>query len=167
MRNIEISSDVYDKLGELAKGFDDTPNTVIERLIAYFNNAKNSQLVVKSPKKYNRDSTKYKFNNHPRLAKNRLVLEVIKQYVGNNQNLSFQDLEAKFPKSLQHGHGSYGVFDRYEVAKIREDRFFTKEEELIQLSDTRIAVCTEWGVVNIGKFIKQARKLGFTITEAK
>ena len=33
MKNIEISSDVYDNLDQLAKGFDDTPNTVIERLI--------------------------------------------------------------------------------------------------------------------------------------
>ncbi len=157
MKNIEISSDVYDKLDQLAKGFDDTPNTVIERLIK-----QNSQLVAKPPQKYGKDYTKYNFNNHVKLAKNRLILKVVKQYVSDNKGLSFQDLETKFPKSLQ---GSYGVFDKCD--RVGKSRFFKKPEELIQLSDTCIAVCTEWGTHNINKFIEQAKKLGFKITKAE
>ena len=119
-------------------------------------------LVAKLPKKYNKDYTKYNFNNHSRLTKNRLVLKVVKQYVSDNKGLSFQDLETKFPKSLQ---GSLGVFDKCDgVGRVR---FFKKPKELIQLSDTCIAVCTQWSIDNIKQFIKQAEKLGFKITKAE
>lgn len=172
MKNIEISADVYDKLGRLLESFDDTPNTVIERLIEHFNNTKKSQSVAKSSKKNSKDYTKYNFNNHFKLAKNRLVLEVVRQFIRDNEGISFQRLEIKFPKILQ---GSFGVFDKFEKgckSFIEKDkklqRFFTKQEELIQLSDARIAICSQWGkgiIDNIDGFIKQAEKLGFTITK--
>jgi thioredoxin reductase len=94
--------------------------------------------------------------------KNRLVLSIIKEYV-NRQNPSFEELSKVFDKSLQ---GSLGVVTLYDDAiKISDaaKRFFLKEEDGITLKDKKVVVCTQWGIFNIVKFIKQAQTLGFNI----
>ncbi|MBR2468412.1 MAG: hypothetical protein IKB42_05175 [Clostridia bacterium] len=114
-------------------------------------------------KQNNRDKTKYMFENKV-YAKNRLVLAVIKKYVLEN-NPSLDDLTAVFDKSLQ---GSLGVVERLDKIQTISDagkRFFIKDEDIIVLSDgTKIAVCTQWGIFNIKKFITLAEKLNYNIT---
>jgi hypothetical protein len=109
-----------------------------------------------------RDYTRYKFNGMT-LGKNRLVLEVVKDYVATHKNISYSELETVFPKRLQ---GSKGVFATVEIAQIQSEkgrRNFLKPEELIELSDCSIAVSTQWGITNTPSFIDEARKLGCTI----
>lgn len=43
MKTIEISENVYKSLADLAIGFEDTPNSVIERLLTAFSNKVRSQ----------------------------------------------------------------------------------------------------------------------------
>lgn len=115
-----------------------------------------------------RDNSKYQFNGI-KLGKGRLVLEVIKHYVSSKQCTKFADLEKVFPKSCQ---GSWGVFTTDEKAnEIYEQsghhRHFNRPEELVKLSeDCTIAICRQWGIGNIDKFIQQATKLGYKITPA-
>lgn len=109
----------------------------------------------------NRDKTKYMFNGKV-YPKNRLVLAIIKEYV-EKHNPSYQELSSVFDKSLQ---GSLGVVDLYSNAiKISDagKRFFLKDEDIINLQDAQAVVCTQWGIFNIVKFIKQATALGFNI----
>ena len=109
----------------------------------------------------NRDKTKYMFQGKV-YAKNRLVLAIIKSYV-EQHNPTFEELSKVFDKSLQ---GSLGVVELYSNAiKISDGgkRFFLKEEDLITLPDATATVCTQWGIFNITKFIKQAQTLGFII----
>lgn len=112
---------------------------------------------------YSKDMSKYKFNGKM-LGKGRLVLEVIKQHVENNPNITFSELERQFPRKIQ---GSRGVFSSEEEAiEIRNRdrrRHFIKADELITLSDSTIAVCSQWGIKNIGKFISVAQKYGHKI----
>jgi len=108
-----------------------------------------------------RDKTKYMFNGKV-YPKNRLVLAIIKEYV-EKHNPSYQELSSVFDKSLQ---GSLGVVDLYSNAiKISDagKRFFLKDEDIINLQDAQAVVCTQWGIFNIVKFIKQATALGFNI----
>ncbi|MBO5344536.1 MAG: hypothetical protein IKB06_01920 [Clostridia bacterium] len=111
-----------------------------------------------------RDKTKYMFNGkiHP---KNRLVLAVITQFVQTN-NPSFEELSSAFDKSLQ---GSLNVVELLEEASKIKDatkRYFMEKNEQLSLSDGSIVVvCTQWGIFNIPRFIKQANLLGFEITE--
>lgn len=110
-----------------------------------------------------RDHTKYNFNNN-RYVKRRLVLAVVKQYVDDHPNTTFDELLEKFPKKLQ---GSLGVFK--EISQIQDDtRYFCKDNEIITLNDnTRIAVCNQWGKPIIG-FINHVKKeLNYTITEVE
>lgn len=111
-----------------------------------------------------KDSTKYIFNGKS-IGKGRLVLAVIKQHVENNPSLTFAELEKQFPKICQ---GSLGVFTTADAAndiytKTNRSRHFVKPDELIILSDSSIAVCSQWGIKNIDGFISVAVKLGYKV----
>lgn len=109
----------------------------------------------------NRDKTKYMFNGKV-YPKNRLVLAVIKKYVEQNKP-TYEELNKVFDKSLQ---GSLGVVELYENAKKVSDaskRFFMKEEDVLILNNQKAVVCTQWGIFNIVKFVKQAQILGYNI----
>ena len=113
------------------------------------------------------DRTQYRFNGHV-VGKSRLVVAVLKRHVENNADITFSQLEKSFPKGLQE---SYGCFDSVSEAETiyggGRKRHFLKPQELIQLTDERIAVCTQWGIGNIGPFIERAVELGYMITEEK
>lgn len=111
----------------------------------------------------NKDVTKYQFNGKE-YGKGRLVLAIIKHHVENNQ-VTFAELEQQFPKSLQ---GSLGVFYSYSDAQnIYENsgrwRHFYKASDQIKIQDEIIAVCSQWGIGNIEKFISCAKELGYEI----
>ena len=120
-----------------------------------------NQPTKKNSQPSNRDKTKYMFEGKV-YAKNRLVLAIIQKYVSLN-NPTYEQLVSVFDKSLQ---GSLGVVELYEKAILVSDaskRFFMKEVDIINLSNAKIVVCTQWGIFNIVKFIKQAQTLGFII----
>lgn len=112
-----------------------------------------------------KDTSKYLLNG-VKLGKGRLVLEVIKQHITSNPNISYSELEKIFPKTCQ---GSSGVFATAEIANEKystsgRKRHFIEPQELIKLSDCTIAVSNRWGIKNIGKFIKRAKEIGISIT---
>lgn len=111
-----------------------------------------------------KDTTKYIFKGK-KYGKGRLVLEVIRQHVNKYPDITYSKLEQQFPKEIQ---GSRGVFstENYAIEVLNREsrRNFYKPQELITLSDSTIAVSTEWGIKNIGKFIANANSLGYRIT---
>lgn len=178
---VRIPPEIYSRLEQLAKGFD-TPTNVIERLLDHFENCgavtdtDEQRQAVTRPQKtpsiessFNkRDTTKYVFNNHT-FGKGRLVLAVVQDYVNNNPETSFEELLTVFPKHLQ---GSSGVFDEFVKAqeiyeRSGHKRHYLYPNEAIQLSDVEVAVCTQWGVGNIDRFIDEAESLGFEITRTE
>ena len=107
-----------------------------------------------------RDKTRYMFNGNVYL-KNKLVLAVVKDYVLKKQAITCSELKVVFDKSLQ---GSIGVVEYEHIAKQRKDyqvRFFAKDDEVLQLIDGDMFVCSQWGVLNISNFIKRAEQLGY------
>jgi len=111
-----------------------------------------------------RDKTRYMFNGNVYL-KNKLVLAVVKDYVSQNQTITCNELKTVFDKSLQ---GSIGVVEYESIAKQRKDyqvRFFAKGDEVLQLIDGDMLVCSQWGVLNISNFIKRAEQLGYKIEQ--
>lgn len=111
-----------------------------------------------------RDKTRYMFNGNVYL-KNKLVLAVIKDYVAKNQTTTCDELKTVFDKSLQ---GSIGTVEYENIAKQRKDyqvRFFVKDDEILQLLDGNMFVCSQWGVLNISNFIKRAEQLGYMIEQ--
>ena len=112
----------------------------------------------------NRDKTKYIFNGKV-LPKNRLVLNIIKEYAKQN-NPTLMDLQKVFDKTLQ---GSRMVVESLEIVKNISDykkRYFCNKDDILTLKDgKKVCVCTQWGIFNIKKFILVARNLGFVIDE--
>ena len=115
-----------------------------------------------------KDMSKYLFNG-TYYGKGRLVLAVVKQYVEDNPNISFAELERIFSKSCHNRSSKFGVFTTLESAKEIETRgrkrHFLKSDELIKLSDSTIAVTNQWGIGNIDNLIKVAETLGYKITK--
>ena len=115
-----------------------------------------------SAEKSQRDTSRYMFQGKI-YPKNRLVLAIIKEYVKENSPTN-NELKSTFDKSLQ---GSLNVVEDYASAMNIKDfskRYFFKDEDVITLRDnTRVVVCTQWGIYNIPKFIKCAENLGYTI----
>ncbi len=115
-------------------------------------------------KKY--DRTKYMFLGQI-YGKNRLVLAVIKKFIEDNPNISYSELKNIFPNKIQ--GSQYGVFTNIDDAnsiinKTQHKRHFVKSNEVITLKDnTIIAVCTQWGIQKIGKFLEKAKELNYKI----
>ena len=109
-----------------------------------------------------RDKTRYIYRNSIFL-KNHLVLCIVKEYVKQHPNITCEQLKETFDRSLQ---GSYGVVEDAERVKVyqnSEQRFFMEPEEVIHLVDGDMYVCSQWGKMNISRFIAQAERLGFKI----
>lgn len=112
----------------------------------------------------NRDKTKYMFNGKV-LAKNRLVLNVIKEYVKQNNPL-LSDLQQVFNKTLQGSRMVVEGLDNVKKIADYKKRYFTDESDILTLANgEKACVCTQWGIFNIKKFILVAKNLGFVIDE--
>ena len=106
------------------------------------------------------DKSTYIFNGNT-YRKGRLVLAVVEQYVSDNHGLVKEELEERFPSTLQ---GSIGVISSIEEAegKYKGKRHFVKNA--IKLTNATIAVCNQWGSNNIDKFVQHAAgELGYNI----
>lgn len=112
-----------------------------------------------------RDFSKFQFNGKT-YNKGRLVNAVIKDYVAKNPELTFAELEKRFPKAIQ---GSYGVFTSKEAAELNyqqngnRKRYHINPEDQIQLANAIIATCSQWNTSKIQKFIEQAQHLNIKI----
>ena len=119
-----------------------------------------------------RDLSKYSLNGAGEYGKGRLVLEVIRQYVTQHRDITYNELLQRFPKKLR-GVANEKTF--WGCVNLRADavrlcvetgrkRHFLEKNEIIRLLDgTEVAVSSQWGAGNIGLFIDAARKLGFVI----
>lgn len=126
----------------------------------------NEELKTKSVDngKIPRDKTRYMFNGKV-LSKNRLVLSIVNQFI-KDKNPDFYLLEETFDKSLQ---GSLNVVEKMENAQRIKDcskRYFVNDSIVLK-DGVEVVVCTQWGIFNIVKFIKQANLLGYNIEEIK
>jgi hypothetical protein len=163
-----ISPELADKI---KKGYVTESGIPIAALtIQRFRSAKGNVYVTTDTYFHNsnllKDSTKYQFNGKS-LGKGRLVLSVIREHIEANPHLTFSELDRVFPKSCQ---GSQGVFSTLDDAddiyvNTNRARHFLKPNEVIKLSDSIIAVSSQWGIGNIDKFIAVAIDLGYNITK--
>ena len=110
-----------------------------------------------------KDAQQYLFNGMS-YGKGRLVLEIVRKYAADNLSTTADELEIIFDGSIQ---GSIGVVRKLnELQKFSSDpqkRFFLNQADIIQTATDECAVCNQWSVYNIDKFIDRARELGFTI----
>ena len=117
----------------------------------------------------NKDYTKYIFNGE-KYGKGRLVLSILKQHSNLHPDGTFNDLKNVFPDFLQSNteiqfSGTQVVFEKENnIPQGDSKRFFSKEEEKIQIKDCKVVVTREWNHQNIQNFINAAGKLGYEIS---
>lgn len=124
-----------------------------------------------------RDYQKYFVNGKGPFGKGRMVLAAIREFLAMKQfkTLSYEELisETYFPPSLRGGSSKWGCISLLQEALAEHNttgrkRHFLDEDELICLADgKKIAVSTQWGIGNIGDFIRRANKLGISVEKAK
>jgi hypothetical protein len=114
------------------------------------------------------DSTKYILNgNGIHLAKNRFVLECVREYIKRFPS-DFNHLKEVFYDDLQ---GSTGVinsldFVQNKYAHINRKRHFVKENDVLTSADNvQFVVSTEWSFDNVQNIVRTAREMGFQVEE--
>lgn len=159
---IELPIELYKRLEKFATGFDQTPISVINGILDQ------QELSLKATAKEQDESinpSRYIFNNES-LSKSRLVLKVITEYVyQQEEEINLYQLHQAFPNELQ---GSLGIANRFYEVMNKYDgeadkRHFVKEQDLLDLQDGKVAVCSQWTLASVEKFIQHARNLGFDI----
>lgn len=106
---------------------------------------------------HKRDHSRLKFNG-VNYGKGRFVQAVVEQYVKDNPNVTLEQLKLAFPDDLHHR----GIIAPLPTAKRRSakyTRFFV--EAPIKIKDAIIAVCNDFGINNMSKFLKNTRVLGY------
>lgn len=121
--------------------------------------------------KEDKDYTKYTLDNGTKkYSKNRLVLAVVTEYVKQNPQLTLQELQNIFPKSLL-GNDELIVELSIALEKVAESEgkykrhFINDDEILLDANHVKMAVNSQWGKWNIDRFIDKARELGFKIEQ--
>jgi hypothetical protein len=116
------------------------------------------------------DSTRYILNgNGIHLAKNRFVLECVREYI-NRFPSDFKHLKEVFYDDLQ---GSTGVINSLDYvqnkyAHINRKRHFVKGSDILTSSDNvQFVVSTEWRFDNVQNIVRIAREMGFHVEEVK
>jgi hypothetical protein len=112
-------------------------------------------------------SKEYIFLNE-KYTMGRLVNAVVRSYVSANPGITYDKLKSAFPDGILR---SYGVFTLKEKAiqmfKEKNKKFYyIEKEELIKLSDSTIATCTQWTKDEFPKFMDTAKALKINIQEA-
>ncbi len=101
------------------------------------------------------------------LAKGRLALEVITNYVHRNSPITLQELKTVFPDSLMPGKlCTVEALNAADKALFKNhQRYFT--DSPIELLDGNAAVCNQWHKDNIIAFIQLSEKLGYEISSTE
>lgn len=121
----------------------------------------------KHKNKSNLDYTRYLFNGKGNYGKGRLSLEIVKQFVQDNPNLTYNQLKHTIPLPIL-------SFDEIQLWKqttkdqSKNKRWFEEKDDLMVSYDRIIfAFTNQIGSGNIGKIIDFGRRQGYSIEPIK
>lgn len=108
-----------------------------------------------------KDYSKYLFNGIE-LNKRKLVLELIKTHIKNNNIISFNDLLLDFPFELRQGRKLYKLYD--EVLHTSDNtRYFVEDNDILNFKEGKYVISNQWGAGNIQSILDKADYLGYEI----
>ena len=164
-KKIQVSNTLYNRLAAYASGFD-TPAAVIEKILDNFEGKKTeSSTETGNLGSGGKDYTRYRFNGviHP---KSRLAWALVNRYVEEHPGIAFDTLLEAFPAELQN-HGLRVFVQKEEAQALYErtgyKRYRIGTDEVIEIEDCMIAVCSQWGTSNIHLLLGKADELGYKV----
>lgn len=112
-----------------------------------------------------KDTTRFSFNGSQFYPKKRFVLAVVKQYIKEHPDVTYNELEKVFPSKII--SRQRGVIRPLSVVqewmKNNSDlssRYFLESDELITLNDgLRYTVYNQWGLKQFNKFLEIAQSM--------
>jgi len=102
-----------------------------------------------------RDKTKYNFNGKNKLAKGKLVFEVIKKYVEKNEKATLDNLQNQFQKKMK----SFLTIEKDFKEKYEGNPDIRHSKEPIIVNEEKIYISTQWVKESIDEFIKNVKEL--------
>lgn len=111
--------------------------------------------------KAGKDTSKFKFEGEL-YGKGPLVRAVVTKYVEDNAGVTYKQLKDVFPDELLKRFGIFQDVSVLATPKMKV-RYFSKEEQQIQVKGKRIVVCNQFTSENIQPFLKVARQRGYKI----
>jgi len=100
---------------------------------------------------------KAKVNGIERQYKNRVALEIIKQFIEKNKNKSYEDLQEIFAKSnfssskIIIDESEKNLFISKKGEKEFKRRYFTSKNEIVYIQNKTCYITSEWGVDTAGR----------------
>ena len=127
--------------------------------------------------KNGRDLTKYRLNGSFPMRKYELVIAVVKEYLKQNTDKTYTELENVFKPQFQlsgnridspNGSNGLGVIRPLNFIKQKGYDDGLYHDEILYSSDKiPFRICTMWGNYNIGNIVELAKRLGFKVDVIK
>ena len=103
------------------------------------------------------------------LTKSRLVFEIVRHYAQTNSPITLAKLQQIFPAEIV-GQG-FNVVEAWDKAQPENfkghKRYMVNADQKLNLDDGPAAVCNQWKIGNIEKFIARATELGYVISSTE
>lgn len=119
-----------------------------------------------------RDFTQYTFDGQT-FGKGRLVLSLVRRYVADHPGTDFAALREAFPDALQadsplqFSTAQVVVARQSDVADADMQRFFAKDDDVLDVADAKVLVSREWNRHNILNVLAHAESLGYQVKVAE
>ena len=121
----------------------------------------------KHKNKNNLDYTRYLFNGKGNYGKRRLSLEIVKQFVQDNPNLTYNQLEDIIPLPIR-SLDEIQLWKQTTKDQSKNSRWFEEKDDLMVSNDGIVfAFTTQIGRGNIDKIIDFGRRQGYSIEPIK
>ena len=121
----------------------------------------------KHKNKNNLDKTRYLFNGKGNYGKRRLSLEIVKQFVQDNPNLTYNQLEDIIPLPIR-SLDEIQLWKQTTKDQSKNSRWFEEKDDLMVSNDGIVfAFTTQIGRGNIDKIIDFGRRQGYSIEPIK
>lgn len=106
-----------------------------------------------------KDLTKYRIEGTEKwLAKNRLVLECVRQFFKDVEVKDNAYLQETWPTAVQ---GGAGIIKPLE--EVQTERYYFMDDVLTAPDGRKYVVCNQWGTGNFEKFLELAKSLGYPV----
>ena len=121
----------------------------------------------KHKNKNNLDYTRYLFNGKGNYGKRRLSLEIVKQFVQDNPNLTYNQLEDTIPLPIR-SLDEIQLWKQTTKDQSKNSRWFEEKDDLMVSNDGIVfAFTNQIGSGNIDKIIDFGRRQGYSIEPIK
>lgn len=113
-----------------------------------------------------KDYNKYNFEGNL-YGKSKLALALVKKYLTDHPNTTYDQLKVVFPDKLQPKFGFIRPIEEAKEKCKKYKRFYIDGEYILTTGDDiEIAVSREFGIDNINMIIETAKKLHYSINIA-